>query len=526
MKVATALARVGLQASGAVEATLNEQLALEYDRRNLPMLRYLAPAVGVFDLIWYFFDRIAAPRQVEFFLSLRLFGFFATLVLALWTLWPVGHCLRVSSTTLLALWFCMLEGHLALMLPRAEGSFIVYCAGYSLTIGGLAFVPSWSFATGGLVVALTSLWLAAQWVFTPSSVPTSDAITGGFVVVTNTLTVLIAMWMREKAIFTEVAQRIKIEAQAKALHEFNDELQASMKAADRMFAALAVALDGQELRGSDDRRYLLGEQLGSGGFGVVFRATREDGEAVAIMVFRPNKKVASGAGLERFLREARLAALVRHENAVCVHDAGVTPEGVVFIIMELLQGLNLQAVLDREPVLDEQRAGAIALAVLEALCVAHEQGLVHRDIKPENVFICELPKPGVKVIDFGIAKIVDGTESRGGVTQTGALIGSPAYVSPERLMGGEYDGRSDVYAVGVILFLALSGRLPFPIGEDGWMQVSIAQMTREAPKLSMVAPHVPVALSDIAGRALAKDPALRPTARQLRDERGAYLRAG
>jgi eukaryotic-like serine/threonine-protein kinase len=209
-------------------------------------------------------------------------------------------------------------------------------------------------------------------------------------------------------------------------------------------------------------RYVLLRQLGEGGMGVVWaaRSTALDVE-VALKLLRP--ELAGTAAVDRMAREARAAAQLGHAAMVRVQDFGTTDQGEPFLAMELLQGEELHARLEREQRLPAPVAVALLLPVIDGLGIAHEKGIVHRDIKPENIFIAVDSQNRVqpKVLDFGIAKL--GREppvSR--LTQVGAVMGSPYYLSPEQAEGlDDIDFRCDIWSIGVVLYEAVTGVPPF-----------------------------------------------------------------
>jgi len=218
---------------------------------------------------------------------------------------------------------------------------------------------------------------------------------------------------------------------------------------------------------------------------------------VAVKILHP-EYAASENFVERFRREAQAAANLNHVNIVDIYDWG-SDQGVYFMVMQLVQGQNLRELLRAEGALEPRRVAEIALAVAAALGAAHERGLVHRDIKPANVLLTA--EDGVKVTDFGIARAWDDSDQ---LTRTGAVIGTATYFSPEQAQGLAADGRSDLYALGVVMYELLTGVPPF-VGES---PVSVAyQHVREfAPPPSDLNPNIPAALDAIVMRCLEKDP--------------------
>ena len=247
-------------------------------------------------------------------------------------------------------------------------------------------------------------------------------------------------------------------------------------------------------------------RLGRGGMGLVYAA--EDVQLrrrCALKVLRP-EFAEDPDNVERFLREAQAIARLSHEHIVNIFSLGRDPSGAVFFAMELLTGEDLEARLRNEarPVRCREVC-EWAVQIARAVAAVHEAGLVHRDLKPGNIFLARRRDGSefVKLLDFGIVRAEDSE-----MTSTGATLGTPHYMSPEQVRARPLDRRSDIYSFGVLLFRALTGRLPFR-GEP--FQVAIMHVEATAPRPSDVAPDrdIPEALSDIVLRALLKDPAER-----------------
>jgi serine/threonine protein kinase/ligand-binding sensor domain-containing protein len=291
----------------------------------------------------------------------------------------------------------------------------------------------------------------------------------------------------------------------------NAELEASHQRADRIFSALADVLPGTVL----DGKYRLEHKIGAGGFGVVFQAQHLSlGRPVAVKVFRPSQGNDSALALERFRDEGASASRVVHPNAVQVFDAGISREGIAYIVMELLEGRSLADELAARGTLSLPRASRVLAEVCDVLAAAHQGGLVHRDIKPENVFLHRTPEgETVKVVDFGIAKQLGEDLAPRRLTATGGILGTPSYMAPERLKGELYDARSDIYSVGVTAYEMVSGALPYPVGSafDQMMRV----LTQAPRPLGEVAPWLPAEAAAVVMRCLEKDPVDRPSLADL-----------
>jgi eukaryotic-like serine/threonine-protein kinase len=250
-------------------------------------------------------------------------------------------------------------------------------------------------------------------------------------------------------------------------------------------------------------RYELIRSLGAGGNAEVFEAVDRHLER-RVAVKRARLDAADPAAAERLTREARAAARVVHPNVVRVYDAGTDAIGRPFVVVELVEGPSLAAVLaDRGPLaLDE--ALRIVDEVLAGLGAVHAEGIVHRDVKPANVL---LTAGGVaKLADFGIARALGSTTS---LTATGQVIGTAAYLSPEQATGHAATPRSDLYAVGVLLYEVLTGSTPF--ARDGPAAMAQSHRDGTVPLHAVREADLPAAVIDILGRCLSKDPGQRPT---------------
>ncbi|BCL20723.1 protein kinase domain-containing protein [Streptomyces tuirus] len=249
-------------------------------------------------------------------------------------------------------------------------------------------------------------------------------------------------------------------------------------------------------------RYELVEEAGRGGMGQVWRATdRELGRVVAVKILPPELTRHEEFRV-RFRREARTIASLSHRNIAVLHDVGEDVqdggETTPFLIMEFIDGRTVADALAEGPFTVE-RAIDVTRGIAEALAHSHRQGLVHRDIKPSNVMLTS--EDGVKVLDFGISKVVAETTTR--LTATGMTVGTPAYLSPEQLTGGAVDGRSDQYSTGCLLYELLTGRPPF--SGDSPFAVMHQHISKEPVAPSALRPLIPAAVDEVVLRALSKD---------------------
>ncbi len=247
-------------------------------------------------------------------------------------------------------------------------------------------------------------------------------------------------------------------------------------------------------------RYLVEELIGVGGMAVVFRGQHKGlGRAVAIKVLRPeygeNPEIAA-----RFAREARASSGFDHPNCRAVLDCGELENGLKFMAMQLLEGRELAKVLGRP--LPPSQCIALTLQVLRGLDHAHRHGVVHRDLKPDNLFVTKDAHGNdlLKIVDFGIARIVDEKLADGLTTKVGAIVGTPAYMSPEQALGEDIDGRADLYSVGMILYEMLTGAPPFSATEA--RELMKAHVAGRVPPLP---PSVPPLINAGLSKLIARD---------------------
>src|SRR3989475_3215615 len=244
-------------------------------------------------------------------------------------------------------------------------------------------------------------------------------------------------------------------------------------------------------------RYTLGRRLGVGGMATVFQGSdRVLDRTVAVKVLAPPFD-ADPAFVDRFRREAQAAASLSHPNVVAVFDTG-SDGPVHYIVMEFVEGATLAEILRHEGAFPPARVVTIGVAICSALDAAHARGLVHRDVKPGNVMLT--PAGDLKVTDFGIARATASDSS----TRSGVVLGTAAYLSPEQARGEQADARSDLYALGCVLYELVTGRPPFA-GESP-VAVAYQHVSAEPVPASQIDPAVPAWLDAVIMRALAKDP--------------------
>ncbi len=274
-------------------------------------------------------------------------------------------------------------------------------------------------------------------------------------------------------------------------------------------------------------KYRLVESLGSGNSGVVYQATHLALEQDVAVKILHTSGCASAEALARFRREGISTCLVKHPNAVSVLDFGITSSGTAYLVMELLDGRSLAELLgeldESRATLSVERCAEILRPICDVLTDIHKAGMVHRDIKPANVFL-HRGRVGevVKILDFGIAKLVGDAASGEQLTGEGGIIGTPAYMAPERFEEIPYDGRADVYSVGVMLYRMLGGRVPFPAKE--LMAVAMQHLRETPPPLAQLNPDVSSEVETVVLQAMSKDMAERPGAAELMKSFGRAMR--
>ncbi|MCG0274667.1 MAG: Stk1 family PASTA domain-containing Ser/Thr kinase [Thermosediminibacteraceae bacterium] len=244
-------------------------------------------------------------------------------------------------------------------------------------------------------------------------------------------------------------------------------------------------------------RYVILEEIGGGGMAVVYKARCTLlNRIVAIKILRPEYSSDENF-VKRFRREAQAAASLSHPNIVNIYDVG-EEDGIYYIVMEYVEGKTLKELIKEEAPLPPVKVIEIAKQICDALECAHRNKIVHRDIKPHNIIIT--PDGRIKVADFGIARASTGST----ITNTGGMIGSAHYISPEQARGGFVDERTDIYSLGVLLYEALTGRVPF----DGDSPVAVAlKHIQEEPKpISAIIPGFPPALEEIVMKCISKSP--------------------
>ncbi len=262
-------------------------------------------------------------------------------------------------------------------------------------------------------------------------------------------------------------------------------------------------------------KYRIDHLIGSGSNGAVYSGLHLGLERPVAIKLLYTSLSDDERALADFHREGISACRIDHPNAVGVHDFTATRFGVAFLVMELLRGRTLREELDLEGRLSPVRAAEILFPICDVLTEAHEKGVLHRDIKPQNIFLHECRRGEVvKVLDFGLAKLLE--ESAGDDPTVDGLAGTLAYIAPERVSAEPYDGRSDVYSVGVMLYEMLTGHQPFEGHQGNPLQLMMMHVQKTPPPPSYWRPELDPAVEAVILRSLAKNPQHRPSANDLK----------
>jgi eukaryotic-like serine/threonine-protein kinase len=261
-------------------------------------------------------------------------------------------------------------------------------------------------------------------------------------------------------------------------------------------------------------KYLILDKVGEGGMGAVYRARHLAFNEIRALKVVHQSFAEDRAFIKRFKTEAIVARKLQHPNAVRIDDLDSTEDGRPFIVMELVEGGNLKALIAETGILSVSRALNIAAQAADALAAAHNLGIVHRDVKPDNILVTHSPLDGtdfVKVVDFGIAKVHEGAIDVGSgytATRSGMIVGTPQYLSPEQAMGmhgDQIDGRADIYSLGIVLYMMLTGQLPFESDTPMGFLLHHVQTQPVAPHLIRPDLRIPAEVSAVLMKALEKD---------------------
>ncbi|MFY9223767.1 MAG: serine/threonine-protein kinase [Blastocatellia bacterium] len=270
-----------------------------------------------------------------------------------------------------------------------------------------------------------------------------------------------------------------------------------------------------------NQTYRIDSQVALGGMGAVFRGTQiSTNEVIAIKVISPHL-TANGVFVKRFQREAKVGAILSHPNIVKVHEFGETPEGILFMAMEFIEGKTLDEYITHSSPLNVMRALEILRPLSEALDTAHKRNILHRDLKPANVLIAKdsQGKEAIKLVDFGLVKLLqpDSEITAGSnLTAMGEACGTPYYMSPEQIIGQQLGPTADIYSLGIILYQMLTGKMP--IESSNVRQILAIKINQDPPVASQKFPFIPKVLDPVLQTALSRDPRKRyQTAKELFD---------
>src|SRR6188768_680393 len=258
------------------------------------------------------------------------------------------------------------------------------------------------------------------------------------------------------------------------------------------------------------QKYRVDRFIGQGGMGVVVAGFHLELDQPVAIKFLVTESGLESEGAERFRREARAAAKIHSEHVARVFDIGLLDERVPYMVMELLNGSDLEHEIERRGVLPVAEAVGYLLQAIDAVAEAHSVGIVHRDLKPTNLFLAQRADGSriVKVLDFGISKLLSGKQREGALTRTAGFVGSPLHKSPEQMRSArDVDARADVWALGAILYVMVTGQLPHP--GNSLPEVCLAVMNTSPRPLKDFVAEPPEGLEAILMRCLMKDPALR-----------------
>jgi serine/threonine protein kinase len=289
---------------------------------------------------------------------------------------------------------------------------------------------------------------------------------------------------------------------------------------DRPTTAMAAA------RPEDDRTqigpgvevngYVIDDEIGKGGMGVVYSATHPIiGKRAAIKVLK-SEVSRSPIIVERFIQEARAVNQIQHPNIIDIFAFGTLPDGRAYHVMDLLVGESLRKRL-RRGALHPSEAASVIEQMASALSAAHEKGFIHRDFKPDNIFLVEQEGrwPDVKLLDFGLAKLMPEAGIAPFQTKTGVMLGTPEYMSPEQARGIGVDYRTDIYALGVVMFEIIGGQRPFPTMGDAFATL-MAHAEEPPPSIRALVPELPLEMIQLVDTMLAKEPGARPSLAAVR----------
>lgn len=256
-------------------------------------------------------------------------------------------------------------------------------------------------------------------------------------------------------------------------------------------------------------RYILESLIGRGGMSSVYKARHIALDKYFALKVMHVFLLSDSQNVRRFLVESKASSTLAHPNLIAVHDFGVTSDGLPFFVMDFIDGRSLEDILEEQEFMSAEHCLRIMAQIMDGLTDVHEHGIIHRDLKPSNIMV-SINSDGserVRIVDFGIAKVLtDGNENTPNLTMTGEVVGSPFYMSPEQCMGKSLDARSDIYALGCMLYRCLSGK--YPLCGSTPLETFSMQISASPAPLSQVCPsaNIPPLVEDVVLKALEKDP--------------------
>ncbi len=254
--------------------------------------------------------------------------------------------------------------------------------------------------------------------------------------------------------------------------------------------------------------YEIESVIGTGGMGVVYKARHAMMDRTVAIKMLQSQLISDSMSVKRFQQEGKAASRIKHPHVITVYDFGISPTGQPYIVMDYLEGEALADVIKRDGQVAVERAIKILIQACDALDHAHKMGVIHRDLKPTNIMLSkdEDHLDFVRVVDFGVAKLINSGQEGQKLTQAGEVCGSPVYMSPEQCMGMDLDKRSDIYSMGILIYETLTGRLPI-LGKT--MVDTMSKHISDSPlRFSETRPdlYIPERLESVFFKALAKNP--------------------
>jgi serine/threonine-protein kinase len=402
-------------------------------------------------------------------------------------------------------------------------AYVGYCIGMAVVVSLSPLAALWVYACGVATVFVAMFHFQESASALRSSLPTCC---------TASVIGLVFSQILQAARRRDFVQRLTIDRQRKELEQLNSSLEKRVEEAvaqlqgqvrqrsSELTRALSRLAQHRQIELSVRGGLTLGgrfrveEQLGEGGMGEVWRGVdTESGAKVAIKVIQASSSQQLDA-IKRFIREAGAAATVTHPAVVRMLHVDVTDDGLLYQVQELVDGATLKERM-KGP-WSPAHAARLGAVLSDALAAAHAEGVVHRDVKPDNVMLTD-ELPGLKLLDFGIAKLHDAVSALSENTNVGVILGTPAYMAPEQVdASAPATDRADVYAAGIILYRLICGRLPF---DAATAQEMMRRHARDAaPDVRKLKPATPEKLALLIARCLLKDPTARPTAATLTAE--------